>query len=72
VKKKSAFVMVLLSLLAMYFLTLVLEPDAAAAIGPSVVMGLVGAGGFSMGSNVADNWQRSKYYRSELDEKGRP
>jgi phosphate/sulfate permease len=71
-KKKHAFVAVVLSLLAMYFLTLALAPGAAASLGPAVVMGVVGAGGFSMGSNVADNWQRSKYYRSELDKKGVP
>jgi hypothetical protein len=58
---------VLLSLLGIYFVTLVVAPDSMAAIGPGVIAGIVGVGGFYQGSNVADNWQRSKYYRSELD-----
>jgi hypothetical protein len=68
-KKKHAFIAVLLSLLGIYFATLVAAPDALAAIGPAVIVGIVGAGGFSQGSIVADNWQRSKYYRPELDKR---
>jgi hypothetical protein len=71
-KKKHAFIAVLLSLLGIYFVTLAMAPDALAAIGPAVIVGIVGAGGFSQGSIVADNWQRSKYYRSELDREGNP
>ena len=65
-KKKHAFLVCLVSLLAIYGATLILAPDAISAIGPSVVLGIVGAGGFSLGANVADNWQRSKYYQPEL------
>ena len=54
-----------------YGATLVLAPDAIGAIGPSVVMGIVGAFGFFLGTNVADNWQRSKYYQPALDRKDR-
>jgi hypothetical protein len=71
-KKKHAFIVVVLSLLGIYFATLAVAPDSMAAIGPAVIAGIVGAGGFSLGSNVADNWQRSKYYRAELDRKGNP
>jgi hypothetical protein len=66
-KKKHAFIAVLLSLLGIYFVTLAVAPDSMAAIGPAAIAGIVGAGGFSQGSIVADNWQRSKYYRAELD-----
>ncbi|MDR3122233.1 MAG: hypothetical protein LBU16_00435 [Treponema sp.] len=71
-KKKHSFVVGILSLLGIFALTLFAAPDALAAVGPAVVAGIVGACGFSLGSNVADNWQRSKYYRSELDGKGNP
>jgi hypothetical protein len=71
-KKKHAFIAVLLSLLGIYFVTLAVAPDTLAAIGPAVIVGIVGAGGFSQGSIVADNWQRSKYYRAELDREGNP
>ncbi|MDR1249312.1 MAG: hypothetical protein LBK63_08425 [Treponema sp.] len=71
-KKKHAFIAVLVSLLGIYFVTLVVAPDSMAAIGPAAIAGIVGAGGFSLGSSVADNWQRSKYYQPELDRKGNP
>jgi hypothetical protein len=66
-KKKHAFWACLTSLLGIYGFTLVLAPDTLTAIGPSVVAGIVGAGGFFLGTNVADNWQRSKYYQPSLD-----
>jgi hypothetical protein len=71
-KKKHFFIVGVLSLLGIYFITLAVAPDSIAAIGPAVIAGVVGACGFSLGSNVADNWQRSKYYKAELDRKGNP
>jgi hypothetical protein len=68
-KKRHAFITGIISLLGIYFSTLVIAPDALAAIGPAVVAVIVGACGFYQGANVAGNWQRSKYYRSELDER---
>jgi hypothetical protein len=44
-----------------------MAPDALSAVGPAVIMGIVGACGFFQGANVADGWQKSKYYRTELD-----
>jgi hypothetical protein len=70
-KKKHAFIAGIVSLLGIYFSTLGTAPDAITAIGPAVVAGIVGACGSFQGANVADNWQRSKYYRTELDEKER-
>jgi hypothetical protein len=68
-KKKHAFWAGLASLLGIYGATLFLAPASLAAVGPAVVAGIVGACGFFKAANVADNWQRSKYYRSELDER---
>jgi hypothetical protein len=67
-KKCHTFVIGLLSLLLVYFVTLFVAPGALQAIGPAVITGIVGACGFYQGANVADNWQRSKYFRSELTE----
>jgi drug/metabolite transporter (DMT)-like permease len=66
-KKKHAFIVGIISLLGIYFITLAVAPESIPAIGPAVIVGIVGACGFSLGSNVADNWQRSKYYQPELN-----
>jgi hypothetical protein len=71
VKKKHAFFIGVSCLMAIYGSTLAAAPDALAAIGPAVVAGIVGACGFFQGANVADNWQRSRHYRPELDERER-
>jgi hypothetical protein len=68
-KKKHYFIVGIISLLGIYASTLVFAPAAITAIGPAVIMGILGACGFSVGANVADNWQRSKYYQSALDRK---
>jgi hypothetical protein len=68
-KKCHVFVVGVVSLLGVYFVTLFVAGELAGVIGPAVVMGLVGACGFYQGTNVADNWQRSKYYQSALDER---
>jgi hypothetical protein len=67
-KKKHVFIIGIVSLLGIYFFTLIYAPDAVSAIGPAVVAGIVGACGFYQGANVADNWQRSKYYQPELNQ----
>ena len=68
-KKRHAFIAGLASLLGIYAATLLLAPGSLAAVGPAVVGGIVAACGFFKAANVADNWQRSKYYRPELDER---
>jgi hypothetical protein len=70
-KKATSFWVGVASLLLIYFATLAIAPDTITVIGPAVIMGIVGACGFYQSTNVADNWQRSKYYQPELD-KGRP
>jgi hypothetical protein len=66
-KKKHAFWVGVLSLLGIYYSTLFIAPDSITAIGPAIIAGIVGACGFYQGTNVADNWQRSKYYKPALD-----
>jgi hypothetical protein len=52
-----------------YGFTLALAPEAITTIGPAVIAGIVGACGFFQGTNVADNWQRSKYYQPDMVKK---
>jgi hypothetical protein len=67
-KKKHAFIVGIVSLLGIYAFTLAIAPETISAIGPAVVAGIVGACGFFQSTNVADNWQRSKYYQPELNQ----
>jgi hypothetical protein len=66
-KKATSFKVGIITLVGIFILTLFLAPDALTVIGPAVIAGIVGACGFHQGTNVADNWQRSKYYQSALD-----
>jgi hypothetical protein len=69
VKKATSFKVGIVALVGLFVLTLFFAPESLAAIGPVVIAGIVGACGFFQGSNVADNWQRSKYYQPELDKR---
>jgi hypothetical protein len=71
-KKKHALLIGVISLLGIYYSTLFIAPECITAIGPAVIFGIIGGCGFSIGGNVADNWQRSKYYQPELDRRGSP
>jgi hypothetical protein len=66
-KKKHAFLVGVLSLLGIFYSALFIAPESITTIGPAVIAGIIGACGFFQGSNVADNWQRSKYYQPALD-----
>jgi hypothetical protein len=68
-KKRHAFIAGLASLLGIYAATLLLAPASLSAIGPAVVAGIVGACGYFKAASEADNRQRSRYYRPELDER---
>jgi hypothetical protein len=57
------------SLLLVYILTLFVSPEAIPAVGPAVIIGIVGAAGLHQGANVADHVAKGKYYRPELDGK---
>jgi hypothetical protein len=71
-KKATSFKVGIITLIGIFVSTLLMAPEALTVIGPAVVAGILGACGVQQGSAVAENWQRSKYYRSELDERGRP
>jgi hypothetical protein len=66
-KKATSFKVGIITLVGIYGFTLALAPEAITTIGPAVIAGIVGACGFFQGSNVADNWQRAKYYQPVLD-----
>jgi hypothetical protein len=71
-KKAASFKTGIIVLLGIYAATLALAPEALPAIGPAIIAGVVSACGLFQGTGVADNWQRSKYYKKELDREGRP
>jgi hypothetical protein len=67
VKKGTAWWIGILVLSAMYAGTLAVAPDVLADVGGTIVLAVAFATVGYQGTQVADNWQRSKHYRSELD-----
>lgn|GEM_PF-2445508 len=57
----------LASVLAVYFVTIVIDQDGAQAISKAIVAAIITLSGISQGLNVANNVQRSALYRPELD-----
>jgi hypothetical protein len=66
-KKATAFFYTYWGILGIYLAALIASPESAQELGVAVVAALVGLSGVSQGANVADNYQKSKYYRAELD-----
>lgn len=66
-RKATAFWTTLAILVTFYVLTLILAPDMLASVGVTIVIMVVGNAATYVGGVVADAWQKSKYYRSELD-----
>lgn len=66
-KKATAFFYAYWGILCVYLVSLLFNPEAVQELGVTVVAALVGLSGVSQGANVMDNYQKSKYYRSELD-----
>ena len=66
-KKRTAFWVTEVVLVSLYTLTLILAPEQIASVGVTIVLMVVGNGATYIGGSVADSWQRSKYFRSELD-----
>lgn len=66
-KKATAFFYVYWGVLGVYLVSLFFNPETVQELGVAVVAALVGLSGVSQGANVADNYQKSKYYRAELD-----
>ncbi len=72
-KKATAFWAGLLSMILIYGVTLIAAKKEAAAmvaaigLGSTIVYGIIGLVVAYSGSNVADNLQKAKFYRPELD-----
>lgn len=66
-RKATVFIVNLLVLVGLYWLTLVTDSTLINSVGPLIIIMIVGNGATYIGGQVADEWQKSKYYRSELD-----
>ena len=66
VKKSTAYITGMVTLTLMYFVTLLTSIDAAVAIGPGVVLGIVGVTTAYIGGNVADNGVKGRFYNEAL------
>ena len=67
-KKSTAFWASFVALIVLYAFTAFKAPDSLNGVGSTIVLAIAAAGGLYQAANVADNWQRSKFYRPELDE----
>lgn len=68
-KKATVFWTTLVVLVVLYIVTALVAEGQLSAAGVTIIIMLVGNGATYIGGNVADAWQRSKYFRSELDGK---
>jgi len=66
-RKATAFWTTFLALMALYVLTLIVASELLASVGVTIIIMIVGNAATYVGGVVADAWQRSKYFRSELD-----
>lgn len=67
-KKSTAFWASFIALIVLYAFTAFKAPDSLNGVGSTIVLAIAAAGGLYQAANVADNWQRSKFYRPELDD----
>jgi hypothetical protein len=63
-KKRTAFWVALADVNIVFIIAAVCHVDAAILL--PVITGVLGLTGIYTGFNVADNWQRSKYFNKEL------
>lgn len=68
VKKGTSWAIGIVVLTGLYLATLFAAPQVLSDIGGTIVLALAFATIGYQGAQVADNWQRSKYYRDELME----
>jgi 5-bromo-4-chloroindolyl phosphate hydrolysis protein len=54
-------------LVALYVGTMIFAQAMLASVGVTIILALVGNGATYVGGQVADAWQKSKYYKPELD-----
>lgn len=70
-KKGHATVLSVFCLMAIYFVTLFVQPDILNTIGGAIVLAVCAAGGLHIAGSVGQSYNVSKYYRPELDDKGK-
>jgi uncharacterized membrane protein YraQ (UPF0718 family) len=63
-KKRTAFWVALVNVNVVFIIAALFHVDAAILL--PVITGVPGLTGIYTGFNVADNWQRSKYFNKEL------
>ena len=68
-RKLTVFVVNTVVLTALYVVTALCAREALATVGVTIVVSLVGNGAAYIGGNVFYAYQRSKYFRGELNEK---
>lgn len=68
-KKSTAFWASFWALIALYFATMIVAPDALGVVGPTIVGAIAFAGFGYQAAQVGDAWQKSANYRPELDER---
>jgi hypothetical protein len=63
-KKRTAFWVALVNVNIVFIIAAIFHVDAGILL--PVITGVLGLTGIYTGFNVADNWQRSKYFREDL------
>lgn len=63
-RKTIVFFINLAVLVTFYYTT---PPEILSNLGQLIIIMIVGNGATYIGGQVADEWQRSKYWRNELD-----
>jgi hypothetical protein len=66
-RKAVVFWTVLIVLVALYLFTAKYASAALPSVGPVIIIMIVGNGATYIGGNSFDKWQKSKFFRSELD-----
>ena len=66
-RKATVFWVTLIVLFVLYALTAFVAKEQLASVGVTIIIMIVGNGATFVGGNVAQAWQKSKYYKSELD-----
>lgn len=66
-RKATAFWTTLFVLISLYVLTLLVASEQIASVGVTIVIMIVGNAATYVGGVVADAWQKSKYFKSQLD-----
>ena len=68
-RKATVFWVTMVVLVALYALTALVAAEQLSAVGVTIIIMIVGNGVTFVGGNVAAAWQKSKYYRPELEGK---